>query len=62
MKRLLLDSELSQDKIAEKFGVSRTLVGLIQRNKRWNHVPWPSVAGTMYADLPDTDDDSWMGL
>jgi len=29
--------KLSQNRLAKLFGVSRTTIGLIQRNKTWNH-------------------------
>lgn len=64
IKQLLLEGKMSQEKIAQQYSVSRSLIGLIQRNKRWDHVPWPSisVAGTMYADMPDEYEDDWLGF
>ena len=41
IKRLLLKGQVSQDRISQMFGVSRGLIGLIQRNRRWASVPWP---------------------
>lgn len=43
IKGLLVAGQLTQREIAERFNVSRELVGMIQRNRRWRHVPWPEV-------------------
>src|SRR3954466_2635488 len=41
VKRLLSEKALTQEEIGIRFGVSGSLIGMIQRNCRWAHVPWP---------------------
>lgn len=43
IKHLLLEGQLTHEEIAAQFGVSRSLIGQIQRNQRWRHVPWPKL-------------------
>jgi hypothetical protein len=67
IKKLLLEGTLTQNEIANKFDVSRRLVGMIQTNQRWTHVPWPllDLEGTHYALLEEQllgmdDDENWL--
>lgn len=38
IKRLLTDENLTQDVIAKMFGVTRSTISLIKRNRTWKHV------------------------
>jgi len=38
IKILLRDGKLSQRKIGEKFGVSKSIISLIKNEKRWSHI------------------------
>lgn len=38
IKKLLEEENLTQEKIAEKFGVSKRTIGFIKSGKRWGHV------------------------
>ena len=37
------EGKIMRREIASIYGVSHEIIGVIQRNKRWAHVPWPSL-------------------
>lgn len=47
IKNLLINSELSQQKISEIYNISRGGISKIQRGLTWNHVRWPEKYSTL---------------